>query len=561
MNTNQSQTNPIEGGSIIKYKRKSQEDKKKQVISIFSQEQELSKIPFLKTNPIIADFEEEQSAKAPGRPKFNQMIKLLEAGKAKYIACWQLNRLARNSEDGGKLIWLVQNMGVKIITPNKTYDIEDFYQMTFEFASANSFIIDLQRNTKRGLDQKILAGHAPILAPIGYRNDTTKLQGHRDILVDKKRFSLIRKMWDMLIDMQYSPPKILQIATEEWGLRRRNGKQLSDSQMYAMFGNLFYTGLYRYAGEIKQGAHKPMITLEEFDKAQAILGRKGKPRVRTHEFPLTNLIKCACGSSITGDERYRKTCKQCHQRFNSQKYDNCPKCKAEAPLNFTYLVHYHCDRYLNKECNQSGISGGKLERQVDELLTTLTIPQEFIDWTMNVLRKDQQSDVNVRTTMLQTLHGTHAATTRQIDNIGVKYFSDANKNGEILTDQEYIRLKNKLTLDRKKLEEKITSLGQYQDEWLDNSEKLFNFAKQARGWFEKGKVEQRRAIVSALGINFVLDNKKLSVDLLKPIEKIQEAKQIMTDQSQTINSFEPSGRLDKSSKTSEFDPDNPVWGG
>lgn len=430
--------------------------------------------------------------------------------------------------------------------------------MYVEFGMSNKFITDLQLSTKRGLDDKIIAGHAPILAPIGYLNDMTKPQGLRDIIVDELRFPLVRKMWDLLLEMQYSPPKILEIATNEWGLRRRNGKPLSDSRMYANFGNLFYTGLYIYNGEVKQGAHTPMITLEEFDKAQIILGRKGKPRVRTHEFPLTNLIKCACGSSITGTERYRKTCRNCHKRFNSQNYDKCPQCKAGAPLKAIHLISYHCNKYLNPKCTQPSISGRELENQIDDLLSTLTIPQEFIDWTMNVLRKDQQSDVNVRTTMLKNLHATHGSATRKLDNLSSKYFSDANRNGEILNDAEYIKLKNQYILERRQIEEKIKSLGQYQDEWLDNAEKLFNFAKQAKGWFAKGTVEQKRAIVSALGVNFKLKERKLLLNLLEPVEKIQEAKAIMVRQTDSIV---PHDQLDKSTQTPTFDPDNPVWGG
>ncbi len=543
----------------VKYKRKSQEDKNKQVASISSQERTFHEtISFTNTQEPVADYEEEQSAKAPGRPKFNEMCQLLEQGKAKIIVCWALNRLARNPVDGGRIIWLVQNFGVKIVTPTQTYGIDDILLMYVEFGMSNKFITDLQKATKRGMDEKILAGHAPILAPIGYLNNTAKPQGLRDIIIDKRRFNLIRKMWDLLLDMQYSPPKILEIATNEWGLRRRNGRPLSDSQMYAMFGNIFYTGMYKYRGEILQGAHKQMITLEEFDKAQIILGRKGKPRVRAHEFPLTNLIKCMCASSITGTERFRKTCTNCHKRFNAQNYDKCPKCGTIAPQKVTHLIHYNCDKYLNPKCTQSGISGNDLERQIDELLTTLTIPQEFIDWTMDILRKDRQDDINVRADMLKNLKFAISAASRRLDNLSKKYFSEANKDGEILSDDEYIKLKNQYILERKQIEEKIKALGDTQDEWLDNSEKLFNFAKQARGWFEKGSADEKRAIVSALGINFVLKDKKLSVDLLKPIEKIQEAKAIMVQQP---NTFEPEEKTAKSTQTTTFDPSNPIWGG
>lgn len=76
-------TNDIQD-PYTKYKRKSEEDKSKQVASIASQERTFREtIPFVNDYEPIADFEEEQSAKAPGRPKFNEMCDLLEKGLAK----------------------------------------------------------------------------------------------------------------------------------------------------------------------------------------------------------------------------------------------------------------------------------------------------------------------------------------------------------------------------------------------------------------------------------------------------------------------------------------------
>src|SRR5258708_10914787 len=154
----------------VKYKGKSQEDKNKQVASIASQERTFREtMPFTSQYQAVADFEEEQSAKAPGRAKFNAMCELLEKGLAKIIVCFQLNRLARNPVDGGRIIWMVQNFGLKIITPTKTYDENDILLMYVEFAMSNQFILDLRKGTLRGMTQKVAMGIPPVRAPIGYK--------------------------------------------------------------------------------------------------------------------------------------------------------------------------------------------------------------------------------------------------------------------------------------------------------------------------------------------------------------------------------------------------------
>ena len=155
--------------NYIFYKRKSSDSEDKQILSLVSQDRVIKEsISGFTSLHFVANFEESMSAKAPGRPKFNKMCELLEQGRAKFIICWQLNRLARNPVDGGRIIWLVQHYGVKIITPSKTYDFNDILLMYVEFAMSNQFINDLRKNTLRGLGDKLKSGIAPILAPIGY---------------------------------------------------------------------------------------------------------------------------------------------------------------------------------------------------------------------------------------------------------------------------------------------------------------------------------------------------------------------------------------------------------
>ena len=48
-----------------------------------------------------------QSAKIPGRPIFNLMLDRIEKGDAGGILSWHPDRLARNSIDGGKIIYLL----------------------------------------------------------------------------------------------------------------------------------------------------------------------------------------------------------------------------------------------------------------------------------------------------------------------------------------------------------------------------------------------------------------------------------------------------------------------
>ena len=88
------------------YARKSTDEPDRQILSIESQIDELKEFAEREQLEIVETFVESQTAKEPGRPIFNNMLSLIEKGKASGILAWHPDRLARNSIVGGKIIYL-----------------------------------------------------------------------------------------------------------------------------------------------------------------------------------------------------------------------------------------------------------------------------------------------------------------------------------------------------------------------------------------------------------------------------------------------------------------------
>ena len=544
--------------NYIVYRRKSTDSEDRQILSLESQENAFrDSIPNYDKLNIVANFEESKSAKAPGRKKFNEMCSMIEEDKASFIICWALNRLARNGKDGGTLIWLVQHKHIKIITPSRTFDYNDLSMMYMEFAMSNQFIVDLQKNTKRGLNDKIRMGLAPQQAPIGYINDTLKRQGERDILIDPARFSLVRDMWDLLLTGQYSPPRILQIATDEWGLRHRNGNKLSRSRVYDLFRSIFYTGKYSYVGEIHQGKHTPMITLDEYNKAQGILGVRGFQGVYKRIFAFKGFLQCDCGGSVTAYERFRKICTKCHHKYNAMTNTRCPKCSTIAPEKSTYFCYYPCINSTKHKCKQPAIRSDELEKQLDEIVSHATIPQEFIDWGMEKLRADTKSEQDDRQGISKDIQSNINNVTKRLDALANKYISSENIKGELFSDEEYKNKKTELQAEKLKLEDALVTLSNRQLSWLDTAEKSLNVARDCQDILQSGTNDEKIEMMYSLGLHLTINNKIVRYDWPEPYKTIVEASEMLK---QTITKFEPEEGIVTKGQMYNFDSQNPLWG-
>lgn len=280
------------------YCRKSSEEEDRQVLSIESQINELKELADRIGCQIIDMFSEAKSAKAPGRPIFNRLLERINKGEADGIICWKLDRLARNPIDGGQISWMLQQGMIKhILTPEKSFYPEDnVLLMSVELGMANQFVRDLSKNVKRGLKTKAEQGWLPGIAPIGYLNEKYGDKGYKKVIKDPERFSLIRKMWDLMLTGTHSVRGIHNLANNAWGFRTRMikngaGKPLSISGLYRIFTNPFYYGWFEFQGKWYKGAHEAMITKDEFDHVQHLLGRPDNPRPRNTNLPLQ--VLCA----------------------------------------------------------------------------------------------------------------------------------------------------------------------------------------------------------------------------------------------------------------------------
>lgn len=484
------------------YPRKSSESEDRQVQSIDDQVNRLKELANNLNIEIKEILPEAKSAKKPySRPVFTEMLERIEKGEANGILCWQINRLSRNPIDSGTLSWMLQQGILKSIQTIDRQYLPDDNVLLFNVESgmANQFIIDLRKNSRRGMESKADKGWLPSRAPQGYLND--KLE--HVIYEDPERFDLVRRMWELMLTGNYTVPKLLKIVNDEWGYRtpktkRKGGGRLVESVMYRMLTNLFYTGGFEWAGRYYTGNHKAMITLEEYDRVQIILGRAGKPRSKTHEFAYTGIMVCSiCGGMITATEK-TKLIKKTNE--------------------LTTYVYYHCGhKKKNAQCkDQERMTLKEVEDQIDIKLERYTIHPQFNQWALDILARENDKEIDDRQKIYETQHKSLTTTQTELDNLTRMRYR------ELIDDETFIKERDTLKTQIAKLKGNLRDTESRAEKWIELTEKTFHFATYARKAFLTGTLDEKREILTALGQNFSVKDKEVFItanEWFVPIEK------------------------------------------
>jgi len=442
------------------------------------------------------------SAKTPWRPVFNEMMERIRKGEAKWIITWKLDRLSRNPIDSGMLQYMLQTGELElIITSDRHYTVIDAGLLfSVESWIWNQFILDLKKNVIRGMDYKTNLGIFCGMAPEWYLNN----KADRTITIDPERFDMVRKMWEMFMSWNYTIKQIMAIANDEWWFRRRwtakrPPAKLKRSGLYKMFNNVFYTGDFKWKGQIKKWTHQPMVSYEEFYRVQEMLWEKGLYMLgKSREFAFTWFIKCwECGSAITAIEKHRT---------------------IKATWEHKVYVYYNCTKRRQgcENCSQRPIKLEDLERQIDEILSSVEIIPEFKEWWLKALKDDFQNDMKLKESIQKNLQSSLDASERKLKNLTEALIS------ELIDKDEYAINKRQLMIEIKRYREKINKLAAEKDNSLDETQEVFDFIIQARSQFNHWSLQTKKEIVRSLGLNRSLKDWKLHWIVFPRFQPIQE---------------------------------------
>src|SRR3990167_8509467 len=412
------------------YARKSTDVEDKQVLSIEAQITELREFAKRENLEIVEELVEKQSAKIPGRPIFGEMLVRIEKGEADGILAWHADRLARNSVDGGRIIYLLDTeklASLKFPTLWFENTPQGKFMLNIVFGQSKYYVDSLSENTKRGLRQKVKRGEYPGPAPIGYINDVRT----KSIVVDRKKAKIIKAAFEFYAKGNARLEDVSDFLAQR-GIMSRGGKRIHKTRATFILSNPFYCGLFKYGGELHEGKYEPIITKKLFDTAQEILKQRGKPRHKQKNEPqaFCGLIECAeCGMMITAEK----------QKVH---------------------IYYRCSKKKVK-CSQPYIREEELDRQLSSLIQKVSLRQDWAEKLLVMAEKDKAVSAQSVSVFVQESQNKIRAINSKLQRLLDGYL-EQDIEREIYREQ-----KTKLLLEKKSLDEKMARIEQNQNDWLE----------------------------------------------------------------------------------------------
>lgn len=495
------------------YCRRSQDREDQQMLSIESQKRELILLAE-KYNLEIVDVPicEDMSAYNRGRPKFNKMIADIEAGKADGILTWHLTRLARNSADGGLIISLMDEGKIKELrTVEKTYSntTDDKFMMNIHFAMAKKSSDDTSAFVKNNLKTKLEKGEYPGRVPYPYLNignngviSGREFDGKKQAMLESlgrplKRIELdpieghlMRKLFDLALTGGYNVTMLQEEAIKLGIVGKFSGKKLAKQTMLQWFTDIFYTGSFLHKGHIYIGVHEPLLTEKEFKELQNILFGMGRRKLTRQPYTFSSLIECIeCGHRMSGE----------HQKGIS--YYRCPKAKgAEATCSNT--------KYLRQDA---------LEKQVEEFLEQIQIPDRILSWALKSLKisfKAENSTLQSRHDLLLQKQREEVAKQERLTS---KWLSEANAGGKLISDEDYMVQKESIKKSISNFEEQLKDIGSHRNSWLEKCEDFFKKVRTLKEEFSGDEnAIAKRIVLQSLGAQFIRKDEKLALVVEEP---------------------------------------------
>jgi len=418
------------------YARKSSESEERQVLSIDSQAKEMLQLAEREGLNVVEIKRESHSAKSTGqRPIFNELLNDIRENKFDGVLTWAPDRLSRNAGDLGAVVDLIdEGLLREIRTHGQSFTNNPNEKFLLMILGSTAKLENDHRgeNVKRGLRTRVEMGLWPGVAPLGYLNQN-RIDKKCQIVIDKVRAPVVKQIFEKVAYEKWSGRKVYNWLKHDLNFKTRGNKTLTLSGIFRILDNPLYYGTFEYPRDSckwYEGKHKPIVTKELYEQAQAQLKRDRIVR-QNKEFAFTKLFTCGlCGSGVSAEEKYK------------QRKDG----------NHTRYVYYGCTRARDRYCKNPYI-------REEELINELVKIINEIDINELGMRKKLEEEVKRFSRFAKLFQGKPLVSSEHAEELDIKaYAKYLMKEGSVSEKRELLgNLRSRLVYMNKQVS--IQSIG------------------------------------------------------------------------------------------------------
>ena len=414
------------------------------------------------------------------------MVEKIEKSDGVGILAWHPDRLARNSVDGGKIIYLVDTSKiVSLRFPTFWFEPtpQGLFMLQVAFGQSKSYSDNLIENIKRGIRQKLRRGEWLTKAPFGYVNNSKT----RKIEPDPVKSKIIVKAFEEFSTGKHTFGSLAEFLAE-LGITTKYGTPLAKASVQRILTNQAYLGLVKHKGEYFEGSFEPILSPPLFEAVQKILKQKSRPRkTKTgHNFPFTRLLTCGeCGCSITAQWATGK----CGGRY---RYYRCTKKKGN--------------------CSQKYLQEKDLAAQIKEQLQKVAICDEWVNKFSRKIDKWEKEENSSSQKFVQNLEKKTKENQEKLDKV-VSYYIDGD-----IPKESYLKIKEELIKEKLHFSQQKQDFGQKGKNWIEPLRSFILDTKKANKLASSDNFYEIKEFVRKVGTNPQLFNKSVSLFFSPPFD-------------------------------------------
>lgn len=327
------------------------------------------------------------------RPSFKEMIKDIEKGIIDTVITKDLSRLGRDYIDTGYYLQrYFPEHSVRYIAILDNIDtIEDAGMSDiapFKSIINDMYVKDISKKIRSSLTERRKAGNfLGVTAPYGYQKDPNNKY---HLIIEPKEAEVVRKVFALYLQGN-GLTRIAQILTKDGVPVPGEARDIGKTKKTVLYSSWKQTTIRRilenrvYLGDLVQfkrknvnykskirikvpeeervickGTHEAIITREEFDKVQQILGKNTSFKGTKHDYLFKGMLFCAeCGARLNvtysnyalkkyGEYRYTTICYSYSRLYS----DICTRHSNSIPVLEELLISHIkevCKKYISKD--------------------------------------------------------------------------------------------------------------------------------------------------------------------------------------------------------------------